>query len=1095
MFSQMFTSLRSRLFLLIALVSIPIFWLVLYGNIQQRRMGEALAENRTLALAQQISLDQEHIIEGARQLLLTLLDLHKMRKEDYQELSHYFSSLVKRFPVYSNIGMTLPDGTVVSSGVPMPGPTNFSDREWYPRVMETKQFTVSRYLVGRITGVPSIVCLQPLLDETNNIEALVFASIDLTWVSDKIAQSGFPAGSAVHIADDSGRMLVSVAETGEGAGKGPCDEPQLEEMVKHRAMAFSEHTCMDGVKRLHVSVPLSDRFDMGFYVITAIPSKVVYAEANRLLRWNLLFLGVAILLACLVAWRGGDKMIFRPAERLLYATQRIQEGDLSLRSGPPYPGGTFGVLTKAFDDMTASLMQMDLQRREAREDLVQKEAFFRSLIENSSDIMAVLKQDGAIFYQSPSGQRILGWEPDELVGENIAEFIHPDDLSSVMKQFVEAFQSPGALRKVEYRFRHKGGSWHYLASIGKAQTDPSGEIVGFVNSRDITERREAEDTLRRVSDMLLITNRIARIGGWEMNVPTGELEWSEVTRDLHEVGPDFVPDLQNAVTFYKEGESRDKIVEAVTRCMETGEPFDVEVQFISARGTELWVRSMGDAEFHDGKCTRLRGAFQDITQGKQGERDRTARQAAEEASRAKSAFVSNMSHEIRTPLNAIIGFSQILERDASLTARQAEQVRTIGRGGRHLLNLINDILDMSKIEAGRLTVKAAPFCLHELLDDLETMFRSRAEAKGLQLLVERQDSVPRHVTGDEGKLRQVLFNLMGNAVKFTQTGGVAVRVRADAAPGDAPQDKGALRLLVEVEDTGPGIAKGEIGRLFDAFWQSEAGREIGGTGLGLPISRRLVELMGGAITVESQEGKGSCFRFHVTVKRAEGVPEKEESESRRVIGLEAGTGPFRILVVDDQKDNRDLLIAMLAPVGFEVKEAANGQEALEAFEQWSPHAVLMDMRMPVMDGYEAARRIKGSETGRSVPVIAVTAIAFEDDEEEVRATGVDGYARKPFRPEELFGVLGKCLGLRYVYAEEADKTRDKTSAGSLTREDLTLLPKELVRAMRQAVEQGDMMRLKELIAQVEKVNADAASGLLILARNYDYERLNRVLEP
>lgn len=496
----------------------------------------------------------------------------------------------------------------------------------------------------------------------------------------------------------------------------------------------------------------------------------------------------------------------------------------------------------------------------------------------------------------------------------------------------------------------------------------------------------------------------------------------------------------------------------------------------------------------DGEISSVHKTMEDITEHEQAEEERVARVAAEKASQAKSAFVANMSHEIRTPLNAVLGFAQVLERDPLLTSRQVEHVTTIIRSGAHLLALINDILDISKIEAGRIILNKTVFCLHDFLDDVEMIFRSRVSAKGLQLLVERDENVPRHVTGDEGKLRQIFVNLVGNAVKFTETGGVAVRVRAEPVEGKTGEGADVLRLVAEVEDTGPGIFDQDIGRVFDAFEQAQNGAEAGGTGLGLAISRRFAEMMGGKITVTSQVGKGSCFLFEVLLQQAEGVVEQEKKlPLRPVAGLEPGAGPVRILVVDDVLDNRALLCEMLRPVGFEVAEAGDGVQALEVFERWAPHVVLMDLRMPVMDGYEAIRRIKATAAGRAIPIIAVTASVFGDDQELVLKTGADAYLRKPFRTEELFEILEKSLGLRYVFAAETGKTPGHPEP-SITLDALAALPRELVQALRQAVEEGDIIRLTELIGQVEKQDSAAARRLQALADRYDYETLGQWLE-
>ncbi len=481
----------------------------------------------------------------------------------------------------------------------------------------------------------------------------------------------------------------------------------------------------------------------------------------------------------------------------------------------------------------------------------------------------------------------------------------------------------------------------------------------------------------------------------------------------------------------------------------------------------------------------------DLTERRRAEDERVAREAAEEASRAKSGFVANMSHEIRTPLNAILGFTQILEKDPDLNPRQAESLRTISRSGSHLLGLINDILDMSRIEAGRVALTQAPFCLADLLADLETMFRVRAEEKGLELRVEIDPDLPRQVVGDEGKLRQVLINLLGNAVKFTEKGLVTLRVRARAARKESPEGP-SLRLEAEIEDTGPGIPEQDQERIFDPFAQAAAGARAGGTGLGLAISLRFVEMMGGSLRVASQPGQGSCFRFDALVSPALEAEEEPSPSPRRAVGLDPAHRPCRVLVVDDIPTNRALLGAMLRPLGFEVAEAGNGAEALEVFQDWSPHVILMDMRMPVMDGYEATRRLRMTESGRNTPIIAVTASAFEDLRQDVLAAGVDEYLRKPFNLEDLLEILHKCLGLRYLYAEEPPAAPPTGAESPASPGDPRLLGEQLS-SLREALADGDMARIRLLLADLP-AEPEATRTLKSLADRYDYEGLDSLLK-
>jgi len=370
------------------------------------------------------------------------------------------------------------------------------------------------------------------------------------------------------------------------------------------------------------------------------------------------------------------------------------------------------------------------------------------------------------------------------------------------------------------------------------------------------------------------------------------------------------------------------------------------------------------------------------------------------------------------------------------------------------------------------------------------MFRSRADGKNLQFLMERHPDTPSQVICDEDKLRQILINLLGNAFKFTTSGGVAMRVRTDLVKRKPVTGEGAFQLIVEVEDSGPGISEGEIALLFNNFQQASAGAKAGGTGLGLAISRGFARLMGGDITLRSQVGKGSCFRLELALESDKAAPQQEKRAMRKVLGLQPGTGPYRVLAVDDIAENRNLLVSLLQPLGFELKVAVNGAEALDLFETWSPHIVLMDMRMPVMDGYEAISRLKATEKGRAVPIIAVTASAFEDNEKLILATGAQSYLRKPFRVEELFEELGKHLGLEYVYEDDPAEQASGASTSALSSAALAALPREIRLSLRQAVEDGDTAQLAQLLAEVAKTAPDTARGLQDLAERFEYDQLN-----
>ena len=722
----------------------------------------------------------------------------------------------------------------------------------------------------------------------------------------------------------------------------------------------------------------------------------------------------------------------------------------------------------------------------------------QNAIFNSANFSSIATDEkGVIQIFNVGAERMLGYTAAEVMNT-----ITPADISDPQEVIARAKAlsaelgttiSPGfealvfkASRGIEDIYeltyiRKDGSRFPAIVSV-TALRDPQGGIIGYLLiGTDNTARKQVE------AERMLLDQRVRDQQFYTRSLIESNID-ALITTDPRGIITDVNKQME-ALT----GCTRDELIGAPFKDYFT-DPQRAEAGIKLVLGEskvtnyELTARSRDGKEtvvsynattFHD-RDRKLQGVFaaaRDVTERKRYE------QSLQQANRAKSVFLANMSHEIRTPMNAILGFSQLMLRDRDLTPKQFQYLGTINRSGEHLLALINDILEMSKIEAGRTTLNLSTFDLPVLMKDLEMMFRIRTDEKKLSFSVQMIGGVPQYIVADINKLRQVFINVIGNAVKFTEQGGIGVRVRADH------EGRTGAFLQVEIEDTGPGISPEDQDKLFRHFEQTKTGQQAGtGTGLGLAISREFVRLMGGTITLNSHVGQGSVFVIRFPLKEGEARSVQAKEIPKQVIGLQAGHATCRVLIADDVEDNRQLLAQLLEPVGFEIRLATNGAEALHEFERWHPHLILMDFRMPVMDGHEAIRQIRSMPGGEKPKIIAVTASAMDENRQELIEIGANDFIGKPFREVELFQKIRTHVGVEYIYAEHplASILQESTE---LTPKSLAGWPQTLIAPMRESVMTADLDQLLARIQAVEARDPRVAQELRRLAEGYQYQKL------
>ncbi|MBS1830449.1 MAG: response regulator [Acidobacteria bacterium] len=763
------------------------------------------------------------------------------------------------------------------------------------------------------------------------------------------------------------------------------------------------------------------------------------------------------------------------------------------------------------------------------------EAYYAHFFALSPDMFCIAGLDGSFLRVNPAFTETLGFLADEMQQRLFLDFVHPHDRAATADELAKL--RTGVPARFENRFLCKDGSWRWLAWRVQPVTS-EGLLYGA--ARDVNGQKTAEAELRHrrkvieslfdsLPGLFLVLDPDLKIAGASNAYLEATMTRREdlMGRGLFEVFPDNpndpaatgvsnlrasldraratkAPDTMaiqkydirrpdgvfeerywspiNAPVLGADGRLEYLIhrVEDVTEFMRRHVHPQRDSGALHARMEQMQAEIFDNAQKLQAANEQLYGMNAQLLQAKAD---------ADAANQAKSRFLATMSHEIRTPLNAILGYSQLMLRDPTLSGGAKANLDIINRSGEHLLTLINSVLDMSKIEAGRTELSPSTFSLSGLLDSLTGMFRLRAEAKALCFEMHLDGAPTAYIFADEGKIRQTLINLLANAVKFTEQGQIRLHVTIHDRAG-------CLWFAANVEDTGPGLTPEQQEKLFQPFTQIGEHSNIGqGTGLGLAISREYARLMGGDLTVSSVPGRGSVFHFEVPIGRGNSGVAPRRGMARRIAGLQAGQVAPRILVADDQAENRDWLVKLLTLLGFAAKGVENGEAALRCWQDWRPNLVLMDVHMPLLDGLQATRAIKADPRGEETVVLILTASAMDDQRRTALHFGADDFLAKPCHEEELLEKIAAHLHIVYDYQNTSSASEENVPDLSRLPSRLALLPRALIAELLQEILNGHKTHIDRCIHQIEKAgDPGAAMALRNLADRYEYDALIRLLE-
>ncbi|MBD2314319.1 response regulator [Desertifilum sp. FACHB-1129] len=1065
--------MRVRLIGLVLIAVVPALGLILYTASFQRQQASLEAKINLMRLAKLVAANQTQAIEGARQLLIAIAQLPEVQQGNWNACNQIASNLIEQYQSYVALGVLDPQGNVRCSSIPLSQPINSADRLYFRQALATQQFAVGEYQVGRVTGKPSVNFGYPVYTDNQTLIGVVLAGLDLTWFHELATQVDLPRGSILSVIDRQGTILIRQPDPENLVGRAFPEAELIQTTLREREGTI-ETQGFDGVERFYaftgVETPTQDQ---GVHVVIGIPRSVALQDANRLLVQNLIGLGFVTALALLAAWAGSDLFLLRYLQSLLQTTQQLHNGELGARTGLPHHWGELGQLAAAFDLMAEAIQKREASIAQLNLDLQRRVKELQALFEVTPISIAIAEDTNCKQIRvNPTLAKILQLTPDANAsltppsGEPQPGFtlfregqeIFPAELPLhiAARQGVE-------IKDTEIEVRHADGHIYHLFGYAAPLFDETGQPRGAVSAfLDITERKRTEWQLRFISETSRVLassldyqTTLDRIVGaivpeladwctlyvWEdfrtlkLMAVAGSPEIEQRVREYDRLYPCNPQDRYHPLSRVLHSRQPEIQIQLNDRDLEAIAQSPQQLDLLRSLNLQSFLcfplvardQTLGaialvysdsgryyhlaDLPFVEEICYRAALAIDNARLYQTSEADRTT---AQEANRLKDNFLATLSHELRTPLNGILGWSQLLQKRDLDRLASLKALATIERNAKVQVQLIDDLLDISRIIQGKLRLDVRPVHLISVVEAAIESVQPTAEARNIRLQA-ILDPAAGPISGDPDRLQQVFWNLLSNAIKFTPKGG-RVQVRLERINS---------HVEVSVSDTGKGINPDFLPYVFERFRQADSSitRAHGGLGLGLAIVRNLVELHGGNVRASSLgEGQGATFSVHLPLMAIHPPPESETTERvHPTANPDTETSDFnirldgvRVLVVDDELDARDLLLTVLQMAGATVSVAASAQEAIALLNDWQPSAIVSDIGMPGDDGYtfiRQARSLWAQRQQKPIPAIALTAYARDEDRRKALLAGFQMHLPKPVNPCELVVVVASLTGV------------------------------------------------------------------------------------